>query len=97
MLKTSMFFTYSVDRWEGLSDDTDERPRFDVCSPGAGQIGVDDGLVEALLVVRHPRRISWTTFGRILDEEGQKSVNVEVLDLGLLTRNPTHFLTFSLP
>ena len=38
---------------------------------------MDGGLVE-VLVVGHPRRVSWTISGRIPDEEGQKSVNVEL-------------------
>ena len=42
------------------------------------QGGVDSGLVEVLVVVQHSRRISWKTFGRLFDEEGQKSVNVEL-------------------
>ncbi|KIK05343.1 hypothetical protein K443DRAFT_3991 [Laccaria amethystina LaAM-08-1] len=57
-----------------------------VCvAPRADQGGVDDGLVEVLIVVQHPRRISWKTVGRIFDKEGQKSVNVKL-------RNPSHFL-----
>ena len=41
-------------------------------APWADQGGVEKGLVEVLVVVRHPRRIAWKMFGRILDEEGRK-------------------------
>ena len=45
-----------------------------VCvASGADYGSVDGGLVEVLVVVQHPRQISWTTFGRILDEEEKKS------------------------
>ena len=46
---------------------------------GADQGCVDSGLVEIFIVVQHPQRISWKMFGRILDEERQKSVSVELL------------------
>ena len=80
VLKPSMFLAYlsgllpDVAPWEGPSDDTDPRLRFGVCSPGAGLGGVDGGLVE-VLIVWHPRRISWTMFGRIRNEE---ALNVEL-------------------
>ena len=55
-------------------------------APWADQGGVDNGLVEVLIVVRHPRRISWKTSGRILNEEGRKGVNVELLGTTKLSR-----------
>ena len=40
---------------------------------GADQGGMDDGLVEVLVVVRYPQRISGTTFGQAFsDDEGQR-------------------------
>ena len=50
VLNPSMFLAYfsvfptAVDRWDGLSDDTNARFRFGVSSSGSGQGGVDDGL-----------------------------------------------------
>ena len=45
-----------------------------VCvAPGADQDGMDDELVEVLVVVRHPRRISRIRLGRTffnVDDEG---------------------------
>ena len=59
-----------------------------VCvAPGVDQSGVDDGLVEVLVVVRHPRRMSWTMLGRIFDEKGQRNMNVELLGFSQLHRH----------
>ena len=55
---------------------------------------VDHGLVEVLVVLQHPRRISWTTFGRIFDEEEQRGER-GVAGAGIIL-NPTHFLSFFL-
>ena len=38
---------------------------------GADQGSMDDGLDEALVVIRHPWRMSWTTFGRVFNVEGK--------------------------
>ena len=64
-------------------------------APGADRGGVDNRLVEVLVVVRHPWRILWTMSGPTFsDDEGQKgwmlSCRVECI------RNPAHFLAFPL-
>ena len=76
VLKPSMFMAYFsvVPTAIGMAIQTTRTRGFVlVCvAPGSGQGGVDNET--EVLVVRHPRRILWKTFGRIFDEQGQKSL-----------------------
>ena len=56
---------------------------------------MDDGLVEVLVVVRDPRRLMWTTFGRFFNEEGQKSANVELLGQNYMAFSHFLFIHFN--
>ena len=50
-----------------------------VCSPGVGSRWRGRWIGRGLIVVGHSRRIFWTTFGRIFNMEGQKSLTVDLL------------------